>query len=70
MARVQYALSESAAGDIRNVQTFRDPSSSATFELSNQYDHAWLDARAAAAASSTSNAFCCVTASIEVTAQS
>ena len=28
---------------IRGVQTFRDPSSGATFELSNQYDHAWLD---------------------------
>jgi hypothetical protein len=26
---------------IRGVQTFRDPSSGATFELSNQYDHAW-----------------------------
>jgi hypothetical protein len=25
------------------VQTFRDPSSGATFELSNQYDHAWLN---------------------------
>ena len=28
---------------IRGVQTFRDPSSGATFELSNQYDHAWLN---------------------------
>ncbi len=28
---------------IRGVQTFRDPSSGATYELSNQYDHAWLD---------------------------
>jgi hypothetical protein len=27
----------------RGVQTFRDPSSGATFELSNQYDHAWLN---------------------------
>jgi hypothetical protein len=26
---------------IRGVQTFRDPSSGSTFELSNQYDHAW-----------------------------
>ena len=28
---------------IRGVQTFRDPGSGATFELSNQYDHAWLN---------------------------
>jgi hypothetical protein len=28
---------------IRSVQTFRDPSSGATFELSNQFDHAWLN---------------------------
>jgi hypothetical protein len=28
---------------IRGVQTFRDPSSGATFELSNQFDHAWLN---------------------------
>ena len=28
---------------IRGVQTFRDPSSGATFELSNQYHHAWLN---------------------------
>jgi hypothetical protein len=28
---------------IRGVQTFRDPSTGATFELSNQYDHAWLN---------------------------
>jgi len=28
---------------VRGVQTFRDPSSGATFELSNQYDHAWLN---------------------------
>ena len=27
----------------RGVQTFRDPSTGATFELSNQYDHAWLN---------------------------
>jgi hypothetical protein len=26
---------------IRGVQTFRDPSTGSTFELSNQYDHAW-----------------------------
>jgi hypothetical protein len=28
---------------IRGVQTFRDPASGATFELSNQFDHAWLN---------------------------
>jgi hypothetical protein len=28
---------------IREVQTFRDPSTGATYELSNHYDHAWLD---------------------------
>jgi hypothetical protein len=28
---------------IRGVQTFRDPTSGAMFELSNQYDHAWLN---------------------------
>ncbi len=28
---------------IRGVQTFRDPSTGATFELSNQFDHAWLN---------------------------
>jgi hypothetical protein len=28
---------------IRGVQTFRDPASGATVELSNQYDHAWLN---------------------------
>ena len=28
---------------IRSVQTFRDPTSGATFELSNQFDHAWLN---------------------------
>jgi hypothetical protein len=29
--------------NIRGVQTFRDPSTGNTFELSNQYDHAWLN---------------------------
>jgi hypothetical protein len=29
--------------NIRGVQTFRDPSSGHTMELSNQYDHAWLN---------------------------
>ena len=28
---------------IRQVQTFRDPSTGSTYELSNQYDHAWLN---------------------------
>ena len=28
---------------IRGVQSFRDPSSGKTIELSNQYDHAWLN---------------------------
>ena len=28
---------------IRGVQTFRDPATGGTFELSNQYDHAWLN---------------------------
>ena len=28
---------------VRGVQTFRDPSPGTTFELSNQYDHAWLN---------------------------
>jgi len=28
---------------IRNVQTFRDPTTGGTLELSNQYDHAWLN---------------------------
>jgi hypothetical protein len=28
---------------IRGVQTYRDPSTGNTFEMSNQYDHAWLN---------------------------
>ena len=28
---------------IRGVQTYRDPATGGTFELSNQYDHAWLN---------------------------
>jgi hypothetical protein len=28
---------------IRGVQTFRDPTTGNTMELSNQYDHAWLN---------------------------
>jgi hypothetical protein len=37
---------QSAAGAdqiIRGVQTFRNPATGGTFELSNQYDHAWLN---------------------------
>jgi hypothetical protein len=29
--------------NIRNVQTFRDPATGSTMELSNLYDHAWLN---------------------------
>jgi hypothetical protein len=29
--------------NIRNVQTYRDPNTGQTFELSNQYNHAWLN---------------------------
>ena len=29
--------------NLRDVQTYRDPSTGRTFELSNQYGHAWLD---------------------------
>ncbi len=29
--------------NIRGVQTFRDPKTGSTMELSNQYDHAWLN---------------------------
>ena len=29
--------------NIRGVQTFRDPTTGSTMELSNQYDHAWLN---------------------------
>jgi hypothetical protein len=29
--------------NIRGVQTFRDPTTGRTMELSNQYDHAWLN---------------------------
>ena len=45
-ARQQAGSLQSAAGAsqvIRSVQTFRDPTSGTTFELSNQYDHAWLN---------------------------
>ena len=45
-ARQQAGSMQSAYGvsqGIRGVQTFRDPSTGATFELSNQHDQAWLD---------------------------
>ncbi len=45
-ARAQAGSMQSAYGAsqvIREVQTFRDPSTGATFELSNKYDNAWLD---------------------------
>jgi hypothetical protein len=29
--------------NLRDVQTYRDPSTGRTFELSNQYNHAWLN---------------------------
>jgi hypothetical protein len=44
VANQQQGANNSAFGEsqvIRGVQTFRDPSTGATFELSNQYDHAW-----------------------------
>jgi hypothetical protein len=37
---------QAAAGEsqiIRSVQTFRNPATGATFELSNLYDHAWMN---------------------------
>jgi hypothetical protein len=45
-ARQQAGSMQAAYGvsqGIRQVQTFRDPSTGSTFELSNQYDHAWLN---------------------------
>jgi hypothetical protein len=44
--RAQQGANNAAFGEdqiIRGVQTFRDPSTGATMELSNQYDHAWLN---------------------------
>jgi hypothetical protein len=46
VANQQHGSYNAAVGQdqlIRGVQTFRDPSSGATYELSNQYDHAWLN---------------------------
>jgi len=39
------SLNSAFAADqnIRGVQTFRDPTTGGTMELSNQYDHAWLN---------------------------
>jgi len=45
-ARQQAGSMQAAYGvsqGIRGVQTFRDPSTGATMELSNQYDHAWVN---------------------------
>jgi hypothetical protein len=45
-ANAQRGAQQSAFGAsqlIRGVQTFRDPATGRTFELSNQYDHAWLN---------------------------
>ncbi len=43
-ARQMAGANQSAFGQdqlVRSVQTFRDPATGATFELSNQFDHAW-----------------------------
>jgi hypothetical protein len=45
-ANAQRGSEASAFGadqNIRGVQTFRDPTTGGTMELSNQYDHAWLN---------------------------
>lgn len=45
-ANAQRGAQQAAFGEsqvIRSVQTFRDPATGRTFELSNQYDHAWLN---------------------------
>jgi hypothetical protein len=41
--RGSYNSAFGADQNIRGVQTFRDPSTGGTLELSNQYDHAWLN---------------------------
>jgi hypothetical protein len=46
VANAQRGANQSAFGEgqiIRGVQTFRDPTTGKTMELSNQYDHAWLN---------------------------
>jgi hypothetical protein len=45
-ANMMAGAEASAAGQsqlIRQVQTYRNPDTGATFELSNQYNHAWLN---------------------------
>jgi len=45
-ANAQRGANQAAFGEgqiIRGVQTFRDPATGKTVELSNQYDHAWLN---------------------------
>jgi hypothetical protein len=42
-ARVSQQGFLAADQNLRGVQTFRDPSTGQTMELSNQYDHAWLN---------------------------
>jgi hypothetical protein len=45
-ANAELGAQNSAFGfdqNIRGVQTFRDPTSGRTMELSNLYDHAWLN---------------------------
>jgi len=45
-ANALHGAQQSAFGEsqlIRGVQTFRDPATGQTFELSNQFDHAWLN---------------------------
>ncbi|HEY3729910.1 MAG TPA: cysteine rich repeat-containing protein [Steroidobacteraceae bacterium] len=41
--RGSYNAAFGADQNIRGVQTFRDPTTGGTLELSNQYDHAWLN---------------------------
>jgi hypothetical protein len=45
-ARAQQGANNAAFGEdqiVRSVQTFRDPTTGKTMELSNLYDHAWLN---------------------------
>ena len=45
-ANAQRGANQAAFGEdqiVRGVQTFRDPATGKTMELSNQYDHAWLN---------------------------
>lgn len=43
LAAVNESSFEAADQVIRGVQTYRNPETGATFELSNQYNHAWLN---------------------------